>query len=274
MIRVLVFHVDNSIDEVAVDFVEREIGSARGDRLFLVLRSYGGDPASAVRIMKHLHSRFNKIEAVIPSRAMSAATLMALGCDCIHLNAGSIIGPLDLQIPHPGDRTTISSLDIRDSFFSLAGLVDNIAHERLKTMLQGVQMNKADATKIAYESANNFVKPLLDQIDPFHLQSSLRSAQVGERYALDLLACRMMKGQQQKAAAAAKALAYDYAAHNFAITRKEAKDQLKLDVSNLEALPEWSAIKLCIPDRSITTNDVIYYREIDYVSQQPQSKAQ
>jgi Serine dehydrogenase proteinase len=84
----------------------------------LLLHSPGGNPDAAESIMAYLRQRFDHIRGVIPLAAMSAATMMALGCDEIVMGAHSQLGPVDPQItvPTPEGPRTAPAQAIKDQF--------------------------------------------------------------------------------------------------------------------------------------------------------------
>lgn len=65
--------------------------------LDLVLHSPGGQAEAAESIMSYLRQRFDHIRVIVPLAAMSAATMMALGADCIVMGQHSQLGPIDPQ---------------------------------------------------------------------------------------------------------------------------------------------------------------------------------
>jgi hypothetical protein len=71
-----------------------------GDKdILLILQSHGGriEPAYLIsKTLKRLSA--NKFVAVVPRRAKSAATLIALGADEIHMGLMSQLGPIDPQL--------------------------------------------------------------------------------------------------------------------------------------------------------------------------------
>jgi ATP-dependent protease ClpP protease subunit len=91
-----------AIDLIDIDFVlniEEHLQGQRGDReLHVLLRSPGGDGEQAIRAIRVLQSRCSKLVFVIPDMAKSAATLLALGADEIHLGPASDLGPIDPQM--------------------------------------------------------------------------------------------------------------------------------------------------------------------------------
>lgn len=68
-----------------------------GREVDLILNSPGGSPDAAESILSYLRTQFDHIRAIVPVAAMSAATMIALGCDEIVLGAHSQLGPIDPQ---------------------------------------------------------------------------------------------------------------------------------------------------------------------------------
>ncbi len=62
---------------------------------FLIV-SLGGDPMVAWRIMSLIRERVDKVSALIPQSAYSAATLLALGANEIVMHPNSNLGPVDM----------------------------------------------------------------------------------------------------------------------------------------------------------------------------------
>jgi membrane-bound ClpP family serine protease len=67
--------------------------------LYLIIDSPGGDGTVAEKIIKLCRSYCSKLIVVVPNRAKSAATIIALGADEIIMGFCSEIGPIDAQIP-------------------------------------------------------------------------------------------------------------------------------------------------------------------------------
>ena len=74
-----------------------------GEEAALLLDTLGGCPHSAYRIINLFKRRVKKLIIIIPLRAKSAGTLMALGADEIILGRDAELGPLDAQI-YDGER--------------------------------------------------------------------------------------------------------------------------------------------------------------------------
>lgn len=252
MKRVLWFIVDKgfSITDDSLNLVKEQVGSNSADHLFLTIQSYGGDPFATVGIMRFLHERFKKISAVIPHHAMSAGTLMALGTDEIFMTPEAMLGPLDLPIEHPSDGSRISAGDLHKSVTEVAALSDAIAKNRFRVLREEFRLGKAEAAHVAFETATAFVQPIIQNIDPYHLQKSYREIRIGMKYAFDLLSSRMMSNNEQQAVKTAIDLVDGFPAHEFGIFASDARERLRLTVKSTNELGDWSWIenqfaKLC-----------------------------
>lgn len=78
------------------------LNGLKGERLDLILHSNGGDGYTAEQIGNYLREKYSHIRAIVPQKAMSAATMMACACDEIIMGKHSAIGPIDPQVPMPG----------------------------------------------------------------------------------------------------------------------------------------------------------------------------
>lgn len=66
--------------------------------LHLMLRSPGGDPEIAIRLIRMCHAASSEFVILVPEIAKSAATIMALGADSIIMGPTSDLGPIDPQV--------------------------------------------------------------------------------------------------------------------------------------------------------------------------------
>jgi hypothetical protein len=272
-IQFLIFHVDKgqTINDECLDAIEREVAEKSGDHLYLVMQTYGGSPFSAVSIMNILQNKFKKISALIPKYAKSAGTLMVLGTDVIYMNVRSALGPLDLPVEHPRDGSRISALDIKNAVVEISTLSNLIAMSRYKALRDDdgendIGISKLDAATLAFQTATDLVKPIIEKVDPYHLNKSMRELRIVRDYAVDLLMSRMMKGNFEKAIKIATRFVNIFPAHEYSIFSKEAKGLLQLTVENLESLEEWKIIKDDVQKISNGKDYVISYKEKDYPS--------
>lgn len=78
--------------------------------LTLVMHTPGGDPNAAETMVSYLRSRFKRIEVIIPAIAMSAGTMVSLGCDEIIMGRQSQLGPIDPQVSVDGKTVSADSI--------------------------------------------------------------------------------------------------------------------------------------------------------------------
>lgn len=192
-IKYPVLLVRGGIYDDALLSVGDTLAGKKGERLYLVIDSLGGDPSIGYRIMSLLQAKYDKIIAVVPGEAYSTATLMVLGADEIYMQESACLGPLDIQIKHPTDGTMISTLEIREVLNTLAGSVKTYAEDFAESLKSNVQLGKKDAAELSMKAATDVVRPVIEKIDPIYLQSSIRTSRIGQKYAENLLVSRMMK---------------------------------------------------------------------------------
>lgn len=70
--------------------------SAKG--LLLILHTPGGLAEAAQTIVDYLRSKYSSVDVLVPTYAMSAGTMIALGCDRIIMGRQSQLGPTDPQL--------------------------------------------------------------------------------------------------------------------------------------------------------------------------------
>jgi hypothetical protein len=69
------------------------------DRLNLIINSPGGDGTVAEKIIELCRAYCKEFKVIVPNRAKSAATVIALGADEIIMGYCSELGPIDAQVP-------------------------------------------------------------------------------------------------------------------------------------------------------------------------------
>lgn len=69
------------------------------DQLNLIINSPGGDGTVAEKIIELCRAYCKEFRVIVPNRAKSAATIVALGADQIIMGYCSELGPIDAQVP-------------------------------------------------------------------------------------------------------------------------------------------------------------------------------
>lgn len=171
--------------------------------LTLVLHTPGGVTNAAETIVSYLSDKFETIEAVIPTYAMSAGTMITLACDSVVMGRQSQLGPIDPQLPVGGGR-----------FVSARAIVDQFA------------IAKADI--LANREAAHFWAPILPSLGPALLQEARNALEYGEEMVARWLQLRMFKERENPKSAAERVArhfndASSHKSHGRRIDRREAE---------------------------------------------------
>lgn len=175
-----------------------------GRGLTLVLHTPGGDIGAAQTIAAYLHSKFEYIECIVPTFAMSAGTMIALGCDRIIMGRQSQLGPIDAQLNLGGRQ--ISAGAVRAQFDSA------------KTEILGDQR------------AAHVWAPILQSLGPSLYQEALYALDYGQSMVTEWLAKRMFRGRSTAESDAKRVAQYfnatsNHKYHGRRIDREEARAQ-------------------------------------------------
>ena len=179
--------------------------------LLLILHTPGGSAEAAQTIVDYLRSKFSEIDVLVPTYAMSAGTMIALGCDRIVMGRQCQLGPTDPQLI-AGNRS-----------FSAHSIVEQF--DEAKTEIAGNPL-------LAHAWA-----PVLRSFGPAVLQEARKSIKYGERLVTDWLE-KYMFADQPDPAAMARAVAQhfggdNHGSHGRRIDREEVRSQ-QLKVIDLE----------------------------------------
>src|SRR3990172_8766224 len=180
--------------------------------LTLILHTPGGITSAAETIVEYLHSKFEYIEVIVPTFAMSAGTMISLASDTIIMGRQSQLGPIDTQL-NIGGRP-VSARAIVDQF-------ENAKNEILGDV----------------RSAHIWA-PILQSLGPALLQEARDQLEYGEKMVVRWLAKRMFKSHPDPFANGSKVAEYFNICdlnknHGRRIDRNEAKSQ-DLIIENLE----------------------------------------
>jgi hypothetical protein len=218
----------------AVGFMREKRSLKKGQQIAVLLDSPGGYARCAYQIANQLRKHCGGFTAVVPQFAKSAATLLALGADCILLGEDAELGPLDAQIIDPEREDALSALDevqsVERLFASSLDAVDqtmqllvNRTHKKVDTLLAPV-----------LHFVSEMMRPLFEKIDTVHYTQYSRVLKVAEEYATRLL---VPKYETDAAKTIARHLVERYPEHLFVIDSREAsKIGLKTDTLSAEQM--------------------------------------
>ncbi len=181
--------------------------------LTLILHTPGGITNATETIVDYLTAKFDNLEVIVPTFAMSSGTMISLAADRIIMGRQSQLGPIDPQMPIGG--RTVSARAIVDQF------------ERAKTdILSNIQLAHVWA-------------PVLSSVGPALLQEAQNALDYGERMVGEWLSKRMFNGKTDPVAAGKATAAYFndasiHKSHGRRINRGEARSQ-NVVVDDLES---------------------------------------
>lgn len=70
------------------------------DKIYLYIKSDGGDGKASLRIINLLREHTKKLIVLVPAECSSAATMLALGADEIHMGPLAFLSAVDTSLTH------------------------------------------------------------------------------------------------------------------------------------------------------------------------------
>lgn len=195
------YHLDAIYRSVYRNNIDHTNGHVGKKDVLAILQSPGGSIVPAYKISKLCKELSkSKFTVAIPRSAKSAATLISLGADEIHMGYLSELGPIDPQIGG------WPALGVQDAFRKIAVIVKDIPE-----------------SKDLFES---YIKSI--PLPSFGWLTRVPESAV--QYGQKLLIMSSMKGQAEAAHKIAHKLVHEYKDHSFVIDREEAKEILGKDL--------------------------------------------
>lgn len=189
------------------------------DAIDLFLYSRGGRVEVPWRIVSTIREFCREFNVIIPYKAHSAATMIALGADNIYMTRKGELGPIDpaLTITQGGDGTIIQQeINVEDVLSYISFLKDR--------------------AKITDQNAlSNTISPLAQRLEPWLIGGIHRTHEHINLVARKLLSTRKKKIEESKAATIVESLVEKIYLHGHAIGRQEAKElNLPIEKENTE----------------------------------------
>lgn len=185
------------------------------EKISLYLYTRGGDTAAAWNIVNLLRQYCDKLEVVIPHKAHSAGTLISIGANSIIMTKQATLGPIDPSIntplnpPIPNNPTATMPVSV----------------EAVKGYLEFAKEELSIKDDMAL--ANIFTK-LSESVHPLVLGNVYRS-----RTQIKMLAEKLLINQITDPNKIKQIIAFlcsESGSHDYTINRREAKDNLGLNV--------------------------------------------
>lgn len=180
--------------------------------LTLILHTPGGVTNAVETIGEYLLSKFQRIEVIVPTMAMSAGTMLSLAANEIIMGRPSQLGPIDPQMPI-GQRS-VSARAIVDQFETARGEI------------------------LADQRTAHLWAPVLQAVGPALLQEAKNALDYSQKMVARWMEKRVYAGRPDASQRAADTAAYFNASHHKShgqrIDREEARTQ-ELIIADLEA---------------------------------------
>jgi hypothetical protein len=225
-------------DVMALHDILHSIGPQ--SHLVLLVKSDGGSGMAALRMVHLLRRYARRLTVLAPLNAASAATMLALGADTVHMGPLSYLTAVDTSLEHD-----LSPLDHTNNLVP----VSNDEVDRIIRLWRETVGRRGDSVN-PYQELYKYLHPLV--IGALDRSSSL-----------SLMLCREILGyhlrDRRKAERIASELNSSYPAHQYPITSREAR-RLGLKVVDLdpkldEMLQELNLVYSEMGQRAITDYD-------------------
>lgn len=175
---------------------------SKQEKLYLFVKSHGGDGKASLRIIHLLRQFTDKLYALVPLECASAATMMVLGADEIQMGAMAFLTAVDTSLTHD-----LSPIDKNNSLVS-------VSQDELSRVINLWNKESQSKKNNPYESLYNYVHPLvIGAVD--------RASSLSIKISKEILAYHLK--DDKKADAISNHLNSAYPSHSYPITIKEAQ---------------------------------------------------
>ncbi|MBD2463969.1 hypothetical protein H6G89_23485 [Oscillatoria sp. FACHB-1407] len=197
-------------DVEGLEEVLRKIGNPK--KLFLFLKSDGGSGLASLRIVHLLRHHVSELIVLIPLDCASAATMIALGADEIHMGPLSYLTAIDTSITH-----NLSPVDNYNNLVS-------VSQDELTRVINLWR-------KEAKEDDTNPYQALFQYVHPLVVGAVDRASSLSIKVCTEILSYHMK--DLDRAETISNHLNSEYPSHSYPITFQEAK-RIGLTVKPLE----------------------------------------
>jgi hypothetical protein len=205
-------------DVVALYELLEKIGPQK--KIYLFIKSSGGNGQASLRLVNLLRQYCDEMIAVAPLECASAATMIALGANEIHMGPMAYLTPVDTSLTH-----ALSPIDRDNDRVS-------VSLDELTRVVRLWEAQKSDSSENPYQELFKHVHPLvIGAVD--------RAESLSIMLCKELLAYHIK--EDEEAAKIASALNEKYPSHGYPILFEEAK-RIGLKVSRLS--PEINSLLL------------------------------
>ena len=242
-------------DVIAIYEVLEKIGGR--EKVYLFLKSAGGNGQASLRIVSLLRKYFTNVQALVPLECASAATMIALGANTIHMGPMAYLTAIDTSLTHD-----LSPIDRDNDRVS-------VSLDELKRVVRLWQQEKDSQLSNPYKTLFEYVHPLvIGAVD--------RADSLSIMLCKEIMAYHMKEGDQINQVA--ETLNGRYPSHSYPILIEEARriglNITAMDHEVLDALLDLNSLYIEMGQKCTTdfdelhshTNEVLNIIETDGVS--------
>ncbi|MCZ7643778.1 MAG: hypothetical protein M5U26_00605 [Planctomycetota bacterium] len=197
-------------DVVALYRLLEQLGKSR--RVYLFVKSSGGNGQASLRFVSLLREYFKEVHALVPLEAESAATMIALGANAIHMGPMSYLTAVDTSLTHD-----LSPIDRDNERVS-------VSLDELKRVIRLWQQEKD-------QTASNPYKSLFEYVHPLVIGAVDRADSLSIKLCKEILSYHVK--DRQKIERIATTLNSKYPSHGYPIHSREARS-LGLRIDELD----------------------------------------
>ena len=213
-------------------------------RLYLFIKSGGGNGQTSLRIINLLREYYDEIVALVPLECASAATMLVLGADRIEMGSLAYLSAVDTSITHD-----LSPVDVDNDLVS-------VSQVELSRVLKLWEDRKQEGDANPYNSLYGHIHPLVfGAVD--------RASSLSMKLTTEILSYHM--SDLSKAESISQHLNSAYPAHGYPITFREAQkvglDVIKMDADVNELLLTLNNLYSEMAQLSITDYDEFNYHD-------------
>lgn len=190
----------------------------RQQELQLFIKSDGGDGTASLRIVNLLRRYCRRLVALVPLECASAATMVALGADRIHMGPLAFLTAVDTSLTHD-----LSPIDVHNRRVSVS---QDELNRAVKLWHEESKLAGGNAT-----DGRNPYSALFQYVHPLVIGAVDRSSSLSVKLCSEILGFHMK--DPAKADQISRRLNSDYPAHDYPIVKQEAI-RLGLRVDDLD----------------------------------------
>lgn len=207
------------------------------EKLSVVVQSHGGFQDDAFKMANVIREFAGDVTFIVPTYANSAATLLCLSGNRIAMGPTSELGPtnpmmdVDERLITP---TVVEPADLRGEPKDRDPKRRQMAAHALRDFLIAAGVLKEDGSGYDPEVLSVYIQRGI--LNPFLLGDFERSGKTAMQYAENLLRMYMFRefdDANGRAADTARKLCEGYYDHSYPISRREARDVLRLEVEDM-----------------------------------------